>query len=544
MSESNMSISDRSHKSDEHLNMNRWHGELWNDECLNDERLRDDRMQQTRYMEQAGQKEARPRIAFFITSLAGGGAEKVVTMLLRGLDPAQYELHLIVNRLEGPYVPLLPFYVQVTELQSARLRSALPILVKQLKRIQPHVVVSHMWENNVLATLANIWGGFGYGTLLCEHSAISYRRALGTDALRGWCYRRSDAVVGCSEQMGMELHEWLGIPDERIQVVPNPIIDHEFEARAAEPCSHQWLSQLSLEQEMFEQQVGQPKERFMLEHGAERRFSPVLIGVGRLVPEKRFDLFITAISRVRELHPHWDVRGVIVGEGVQRRQLEDLKDALRLQNVVDLPGYVSNPLPYLRAAHLFVQTSDVEGLPTALVEAVACGTDVVATCTATGTEEVLCGVHNAALVPCGNMDVIVSKLIEMLERQEQQWLQRFEPQQLELKLDMGLEMKLGAEIGMRIGMDQGQDQVQEQQNASPRGGVAILVPQPDELHTRQVPYKLPLAQSVHASHLQRFTLTEATNRYAELINEALARRGWHHNSAGSEVNNCEITVRI
>ena len=100
-----------------------------------------------------------------------------------------------------------------------------------------------------------------------------------------------------------------------------------------------------------------------------------IVSVGRLAPEKRFDLLIRAFAMLRNNLP--DARLTIYGEGAERPALEALIAKHRLEGVVSLPGYTSNLDKVHRSADIFVCTSRREGLGNAIIEAMARGVPVV-----------------------------------------------------------------------------------------------------------------------------------------------------------------------
>ncbi|MCR8844173.1 glycosyltransferase [Paenibacillus sp. SC116] len=356
-----------------------------------------------------GETRKKLRVAMLITSLAGGGAEKAVSMLLQGFNPERYELHLIVNWKEGPYMSLLPSYVQVSEMNAPRLRSAWKAYIRVLRQVRPDVVISHMWENNVLNVVGRRLSGLRFATVLCEHSSISRHRGKGVNMMRRWCYKRADAVVGCSHMMGEELKYILQVPRSLVHVIYNAVLNDSFYRRANENYEHHWLQQGLVEartrnvSEIIEDAANTDGNQEV-----EATRIPVLLGLGRLSPEKRYDLLIEAVYLLHQRG--YKVRALIIGEGAERERLTKLIADRDVRSWVELPGYASNPLPILRQADIYVQSSDVEGLPTALIEAVALGTSIVATRTATGTEEVLEGIHSALLVPCGDVEGMADAL--------------------------------------------------------------------------------------------------------------------------------------
>ncbi len=131
----------------------------------------------------------------------------------------------------------------------------------------------------------------------------------------------------------------------------------------------------------------------------------LLIGaVGRLEPQKRFDLLMQAFAQLRATRP--DLRLVISGEGSSRPALEALLKQLGLENVCRLTGHRTDVAALHSAFDLFVQSSDYEGTPNAVLEAMALGTPTVAT-DAGGTAELIeDGVHGL-IIPPGDVSVLV-----------------------------------------------------------------------------------------------------------------------------------------
>jgi len=111
----------------------------------------------------------------------------------------------------------------------------------------------------------------------------------------------------------------------------------------------------------------------------------VVLGVGRLVPQKGFDVLLKAFALARRSQP---MRLVIAGDGPRenREQLQALANDLGIGEDVWLAGFIANPLPLFRQAKLFVLSSRWEGMSNVLLEALASGCPVVATQTP-GTSE-------------------------------------------------------------------------------------------------------------------------------------------------------------
>lgn len=137
-----------------------------------------------------------------------------------------------------------------------------------------------------------------------------------------------------------------------------------------------------------------------------------LVSLGRLEPQKNYELLIDAFSL---LSPSLPCRLLVFGEGSLRDSLEQQISVAGLDNVIELPGYAENPFAVLHAADLFVLSSNWEGLPTVAIEALACGTRVVSTDNSTGIREIISSREAGALVDCGDAQALATAIAQVLE---------------------------------------------------------------------------------------------------------------------------------
>jgi glycosyltransferase involved in cell wall biosynthesis len=140
---------------------------------------------------------------------------------------------------------------------------------------------------------------------------------------------------------------------------------------------------------------------------------PVILGVGELGFRKDFETLIRAFARVRRQRP---CRLLILGRGRRQSQLRALAEGLGIGPDLHLPGFEANPYAFMAKAALFVLSSRWEGMPVALVEALACGTPAVATDCPSGPAEVLAGGRCGALVPVGDDAAMAAAMLSWLER--------------------------------------------------------------------------------------------------------------------------------
>jgi glycosyltransferase involved in cell wall biosynthesis len=138
---------------------------------------------------------------------------------------------------------------------------------------------------------------------------------------------------------------------------------------------------------------------------------PRLVAVGRMVPQKRFDLLLRAFA----LTGRPDARLTILGDGPQRPRLERLAQSLGIADRVDMPGYVANVVAWLRRSDLMVLSSDYEGLPAVVMEALACNVPVVTTESFFAARDLLGRSASCAVVPIGDAQALAAAIDRCLQ---------------------------------------------------------------------------------------------------------------------------------
>jgi glycosyltransferase involved in cell wall biosynthesis len=275
----------------------------------------------------------------------------------------------------GEYVREVPEYANVIDLGATRTLTCLPALVRYIRRERPAGIIAFQDHANVIALLASAIAALKTPVIPTVHNTWSRMLDRGTWKTRvlgtvvGFAYRRTARVVAVSEGAADDLARQFHIDRERIDVIYNPVVGPQLFEQAAEPVQDLW----------FEQYDG-----------------PWVIGIGRLTKQKDFANLIEAFSHVRK---EMDCRLLILGEGPDRPELEQLIRHLRLEDDCFLPGFVDNPYKYLSRAKLFVLSSAWEGLPTVLIEALALGIPAISTDCQSGPREILQDGKFGCLVP-------------------------------------------------------------------------------------------------------------------------------------------------
>ena len=139
---------------------------------------------------------------------------------------------------------------------------------------------------------------------------------------------------------------------------------------------------------------------------------PYILGVGRLMPQKGFDILLQAYAKAREQGLQQDL--VIIGEGRERKRLEKMIEELGLADRVMLAGFQENPYTWMKQADLFVSSSRFEGFCRVLAEAQALGTPVVSTDCPDGPAEVLQNGESGILVENENADALANGIMSLI----------------------------------------------------------------------------------------------------------------------------------
>jgi len=328
------------------------------------------------------------RVALFLPSLAGGGAERVFALLAEGLAARDIETEMVLASAEGPHVATVREVVPVVDLHASSTRASLLPLARYLRRRRPDVLVVGLAHASIIAVWARWLARAGTVVVITHHLGLSTEKASFKarmwSMLRAWFYPRADAIVAVSRDMAVDLAQSIGVPGDRVEVILNPVISPGLKALGDVPLDHPWFA------------AGAP---------------PVVVGIGRLQPQKDFPTLIRAIALVRTQRP---VRLLVLGEGRDRPELEALVRELGLTDDVELPGFVENPYAYLARAAVFALSSVYEGLPTVLIEALALGTPVVSTDCPNGPREILDDGRLGRLVPIGQPAVLSAAIATTL----------------------------------------------------------------------------------------------------------------------------------
>jgi GalNAc-alpha-(1->4)-GalNAc-alpha-(1->3)-diNAcBac-PP-undecaprenol alpha-1,4-N-acetyl-D-galactosaminyltransferase len=325
------------------------------------------------------------RITLVISSLQRGGAERVMSMLASSWAEQGKEVTLLtLERDETSAYPIHPSVkrcdlglsapsVHILQGLFANFRR-IWILRRAIRASRPDIVISFMDQTNVLTVIAT--RGLSRPVVISERTSPR-RRSIGRiwSSLRRLSYPFADLLI-CPTRAC--LTGFQAMTKVRGTVIPNPVA-------------------VSIDLEL----------RHHVHHAGN-----VLVAMGRLVPEKGFDLLLEAFARIASRHPKWSL--TIIGKGPLRGELNEQTRALKLTERVHFAGELTDPFPALCAADLFVLSSRFEGFPMALAEAMACGLPVISFDCSEGPSDIIRNGVDGILVPGEDVSGLATALDRLM----------------------------------------------------------------------------------------------------------------------------------
>ena len=315
------------------------------------------------------------RIAIVTSQYSRTGVPLAQTRLARAFEKAGHDVDLIFGYAGKDYDIENPKGVKVTVWKCSRAMHMLPKLIKFFTVKKPEIVLSAEDNTNAFILLAALLtrskAKIGVSSRISPEGVYSDKVLS-----RGWLLKKFVGCVmfradvwSCVSKDLADAYKKI-FPQNNFECIYNIIDDALSRQRLKEPVNHPWLN---------------------------GRQTNVCITAGTLAPRKGFDYLLKAISIVKK--SGIDVKLIILGEGPQRLELEDLARDLALADDVRFEGAVANPLSYFSRSNVFVLSSLREGMPNVLIEGMLAGCTPVATDCPTGPREILESGRYGYLVP-------------------------------------------------------------------------------------------------------------------------------------------------
>ena len=351
----------------------------------------------------------RTDVVVYVRALHNGGTDQVMLNLVEEFLAGGRSVALAVDfdNIYSPYRSRFPEQVRYVVLGARSPWARLTKLYHFLKQERPKSLLCAGFFPNVFAIIARRLSGVDMRLVVTEHNTPTINRQLASPwQARRWFllfarlfYPHADAVVAVSNGTAGDLADAIGIERGRVRCIYNPIVNGGLFEQSQQAVDDPWFTDSNV---------------------------PVVIGLGRLEPEKNFALLLRAFALVQE---EMACRLVIFGDGSEREMLEELVASLDLSDCVQLRHFVPNPHAYTAKAALLAASSICEGLSNVLVEAIALGTPVVSTDCPFGPTEVLNAGEYGTLVPVGDArrlaDAMLASLRQRPEPAPKSWLEQF-----------------------------------------------------------------------------------------------------------------------
>lgn len=322
------------------------------------------------------------RVLFVVPFLSGGGAERVVSVWTSELAKLNCDVHLLVfYRLEDEYPLDTKVVIHSIEkngkivYDSLTKWQKLKALRQALKEIRPDVVLPFVTHVGIMVSIAKI----GLPLKVIETIRIDPRYSPQKCIFR-WLRNISIFFSNrCIVQNITQLNYFPKFMQKKISVFSNPIAN-EFLEKGKE--------------------------------FTERRIQRV-VAIGRLEKQKNYPMLISAFSKI--LKSNIDLYLDIYGEGSLQRELNNLINCLNLHDRVFLCGRTKEIATVLRRYDLFILSSDAEGMPNSLMEAMAVGLPCISTNCPTGPADIIEDGVNGILIPVGDEDALIKAITKMVE---------------------------------------------------------------------------------------------------------------------------------
>ncbi len=334
----------------------------------------------------------RPPVALLLATSAHSG----VVTVMRRLAESWLECGVAVDLLHidghGPDPSVMPQGVRTMPLECSHVATAGPGLRRYLRAHAPQALLADKHRLNLLAL--EVARACAVSTRVCIRSGTAVLADL--DQYGPWRrlrvrraiarhYGQAHAVIVPSPGIARDFLE-LGVPREKLQVIPNPVATAGLDRLAREPLAHPWF------------QPGEP---------------PVVLGVGELCARKDF---LTLLEAACLASRSTALRLMILGDGPERARLEQRACALGWAEHLALPGFVANPYPFMSQAAMLVLPSRLEGFGNVLVEAMHLGTPLIATDCPHGPRDILEHGRLGILVHVGAIRAMAQAIVDTMAK--------------------------------------------------------------------------------------------------------------------------------
>lgn len=335
------------------------------------------------------------KISIILPSLASGGAERLAVSLANDWIHKEFLVDLVLLKdKKEPFKDLLDKDINIIDLKIERLRKSILPLFRYFKTNKPDVIWVGLWPLTSLSVISWLMSGRKGKIYTIDHNQLSISTVkilkipkFILKIITRITYPFASGCMAVAEGVKRDILSLTGLDQSKIKVIYNP---------AARGIGKEYVATTSEKSSLWGEDPGH-----------------CLLSIGTLKEQKNFQLLIKAFA---DLSKEIKASLIILGEGDLRPDLENLIKDLNISHKVFLPGFVNDPSKWLLSADLFVLSSNWEGLPTVLIEALDCGLPVVSTDTPTGPSEILQGGRWGTLVEPNDAKALTNAIEQNLNK--------------------------------------------------------------------------------------------------------------------------------
>jgi len=329
-------------------------------------------------------------ISILLPDLRGGGAERVMIDLAREFAHLGHTVEFVLMQATGDFLAEAERDFTVVDLATLRTRKAPTTVARYLRNRKPDILIANMWPLTSAAVIGKAFSRQSCRLLLVEHCALTRQYAswgsLHTffmSASMSATYRFADRIAAVSEGSAIDTARLARLPSDRLTVLHNPIPQKPMPS---------------------------PEARAMADTLWACPQGQRTLTVGSLKDQKNHPLLLRAFAAMSRR----DARLMLLGKGDNEASLRALASDLGVSDRVIFAGFHADPSPFYATADLFALSSDYEGLPTVLIEALSFGVPVVSTDCPSGPSEILQGGRFGRLVPVGDAQALARAMDDAL----------------------------------------------------------------------------------------------------------------------------------
>ena len=332
------------------------------------------------------------KITLFLPHLQGGGAEKMMLNLAEGFSKKGLSVDLLLANAKGDYLNYIPDNVRLIDLKSRHIALSFHKYLRYLRTERCKTVLA-TFGADVLSLTAKKFFNRNLRVFIRMERPISTDLSFRYGLLWGTSFKILQHLLPCANGIIPVSHEAMRdvkkiVPktSSLMKMIYNPIVRPDIIEKSLLSPGHPWMKK--------------------------KNDIPVILSIGRLVADKDHGTLLKAFGQIVKISP---ARLIFLGQGPLEKKLKNDVKNLGLRDCVNFSGFQTNPYAFMAHANLTVLSSIAEGLPSVLIESMACGTPVVSTDCLSGPREILADGRYGRLVPVGDDESLAEAMIQTLK---------------------------------------------------------------------------------------------------------------------------------